>query len=169
MTIKTLAIAAVCIGAAMGTAEPARAVTISKSMFIDPSAACQLSVPTIDTAVRPKATGFRNEGIASAFTICGTSMFSIGGVLPTTMNIQLSVFDGASHSVSCTAVSRDSTGSGPVYSTKSAISSSTISLSWTGADFGAGFAGFANSVTCTLPGGVAITGVRITFPDEIGT
>ncbi|MFO1473032.1 MAG: hypothetical protein U1F20_00190 [Lysobacterales bacterium] len=37
-----------------------------------PADSCQLlSIPTTDTGVRPKATGFRNEGTTDQFVICG--------------------------------------------------------------------------------------------------
>jgi hypothetical protein len=45
--------------------------------------------------------------------------------------------------------------------------SSTASVYIYAADVG--FTGFANSVTCVLPPGVAITGLRLNFDDEIGT
>lgn len=163
---KILAAAAALIGAGVVMSQPAQAVTISKALFSDPSTACQLSIPTTDTAVRPKATGFRNEG-SNAFVICGTSMFSNGGV-PTSLLIQLTAFDGLSHSVSCTAVSRDSSGVGAVFSVKSTDVASATSISWSAADFGGTFVGFANSVTCTLPSGAAITGIRLGFADDVG-
>ena len=33
--------------------------------------ACQLSLPTIDTKVSPRATGYRNDGTSCTFVICG--------------------------------------------------------------------------------------------------
>ena len=167
MNTRILAAATAILGISLG--HSAQAGTVSKSLFTDPSSSCQLSIPTTDTAVRPKATGYRNEGTKSAFVICGTSMFTTGGVQATGLTLQMTSFDGATHDVSCPAVSRDSSGAAPVYSTKSASFGTGGVIGWAGSDFGGTFQGFANSVTCTLPGGVAITGVRITFPDEIGT
>lgn len=169
MNIKLLAATTALIGAGFGMVQPAQATTVSKSLFLDPSSSCQLSTPTTDTKVRPKATGYRNEG-ANAFVICGTGLFA--NSFPTGMQLQFISFDGQDHNVSCTAVSRDSGGLANItYSTKTlnVISGSLNSISWSGVDFGGAFSGYANSATCTLPGGVAITGTRITFPDEIGT
>ena len=59
------------VALAFGLSGTAHAVTQTRVTQIPAGAACQLSVPTIDTAVRPRATGFRNEGTTSAFTICG--------------------------------------------------------------------------------------------------
>ena len=160
---------ALATGLVLGMVQPAQAVTVSKSLFVDPSTSCQLSIPTTNTGVRPRATGYRNEG-ANAFVICGTSMFAWNS--PTSIQLQFIAFDGVSHDISCTAVTRDSGGAClGVYSTKAlnVVSGTTNSIVWSGADFGGGFEGFANSVTCTLPGGVAITGTRITFPDEVGS
>jgi hypothetical protein len=68
---------------------------------------CSLSIPTTDTKVRPKATGFRNEGTTNAFVICTfdtppggystTNNFTYAGVV-------LKSMDGADHDVTCTGV-----------------------------------------------------------------
>jgi len=167
MNTKMLAAATALIGATLGMAQPALAVTDSKTLFLDPSTACQLSIPTTDTAVRPKATGYRNEG-ANAFVICGTGQLAGGGA-PTSMSIQMLAFDGASHDVSCTAVNRQSSGSGPVYSTKvGTVDGSGGIIEWLPADVNS-FGGFASSMTCILPSGVSITGTRLVFPVEIGS
>lgn len=167
MTIKTLAIAAVFIGAAMGTGT-VEAVTVSKPMLIDPAMACQLSLPTIDTAVRPRATGYRNEG-ANAFVICGTAYFSNSVNIATELRLQMIAFDGATHdNVSCTAVNRQSAGGGEVFSAKLvSVGAGGATFSWAPADLN-NFNGFVNSVTCSLPTGVAITSIRLIFPDEVG-
>lgn len=168
MNIKLLAAATALISATVGMTPSAHAATTSKTLFLDPSTSCQLSVPTTDTAVRPKATGYRNEGTKSAFVICGTGQLLSGFDGATSLQIQMISFDGANHNVSCTAVNRQTSGVLPIYSTKvAAVDTFGTATVWLAADVG--FTGFASSVTCTLPGGVAISGVRLTFPDEIGT
>ncbi len=168
MNAKYLAVATAFLGTALGMVQPAQAVTISKNMFIDPSTACQLSLPTIDTAVRPRATGFRNEGTTGTFIICGTAYFAVGSATATLLQVQLTAFDGITRNVSCTAVTRQSTGDSPFFSTKvGSISSMGGSISWASADLD-NFSGFANSVTCNVPSGVAITGVRLVYPDDVG-
>lgn len=170
MNIKSIAAAAALVGATLGMTPSAQAVTISKSMFVDPSTACQLSLPTIDTVVRPRATGYRNEGTTGTFVICGTAYFSASSGTATSLQVQMTAFDGVSHAnVSCTAVTRQSSGGGEVFSTKVAATVPTTgaSLSWAPADLD-DFSGFANSVTCNVPAGVAITGVRLVYPDDVG-
>src|ERR1041384_3895416 len=106
MNTRILVAATALIGAGLGMSQSAQAVTISKPMLVDPSMACQLSLPTTDTAVRPRATGFRNEG-ANSFIICGTAYFSNSVNIATELRLQMIAFDGATHdNVSCTAVNR---------------------------------------------------------------
>lgn len=168
MNTKMLAAATALISATLGMAQPAQAVTISKPMLMDPAAACQLSLPTTDTAVRPRATGFRNEG-ANAFVICGTTYFSNSVNIATELRVQMVAFDGATHNnVSCTAVNRQSAGGGEVFSTKVvSVGPVGVDFTWAPGDLN-NFTGFVNSVTCTLPSGVAITAVRLVFPDDVG-
>lgn len=148
---------------------PATAAPITKTMFIDPSGVCQLSIPTTTSAIRPRATGVRNEGAETAFIICGfPNLFSSG---TNSINIQLATFDGAADTVNCTAVTRQSTGSGPVFVPRSIdvpSSGAAVTTTWTDAELGA-IGGFAYSITCALPEGVGITGVRMSIQDEIGS
>jgi hypothetical protein len=170
MNTKMLTAATALIGATLGMNQPAQAVTISKSMFIDPSTACQLSLPTFDTMVRPRATGYRNEGTAGTFVICGTAYFSAFSGTATSLQVQMTAFDGVAHAnVSCTAVTRQSTGGAETFNTRIAASVPTTgtSISWEPGDLD-NFSGFANSVTCNIPAGVAITGVRMVYPDDVG-
>ena len=161
-------LATAILGLAAGMAQPARAVDIIKTMFIDPSSACQLSIPTIDSAVRPRATGYRNEGASNAFVICGATFYSDFAGDVTSLQFQLTAFDGASHDVSCTAVNRQSAGDGAVFSAKvNSVGSGSNSISWTPAELNS-FGGIATSVTCNLPPGVAVTGIRLVINDNVG-
>jgi hypothetical protein len=168
MNIRTLAAAIAVIGATLAMAQPARALTISKPMMIDPSMACQLSIPTTDTAVRPRATGYRNEG-TNAFVICGTAYFSDSVNIATSLQLKMKAFDGATNdNVSCTAVNRQSGGGGEAYSTKKlSVGAGGTTFSWAPEDVN-DFTGYMNSVTCVLPAGVAITAIILRFPDEVG-
>ena len=131
--------------------------------------ACTLSTPTIDTKVRPKAIGFRNEGTTNAFIICGYP--TPDGSL-TQFNINFTPIDGAAHSISCTGVNGPPWA--PVYSAKVADSAGgQVSLSWTAADFG-GTAGNDMptgymSVTCNLPGQVTVDNVYVNYNEDVGT
>ncbi|QDQ74579.1 hypothetical protein FNZ56_12150 [Pseudoluteimonas lycopersici] len=143
---------------------PAGAATVYE--YVNPAVACQLSIPTTDTKVRPKASGYRNESDSNgAFVICGygkpTSSSSI-----TQINLTLLSMDGASHSVDCTAVSAvNGTNNTQKYVTKTAVVSGTngITVTWNPGDFGStsGDIPFtpSPSVTCILPPQTAITQV----------
>ena len=124
-----------------------------------PGDSCQLSIPTADTKVRPRANGYRNEGTTGNFVICG---YGNSRILQTRIaNIAASSLDGFAHSMSCTFTA----GSAPdmvSYVTK------TLSVPATGSDFvylsaedfggfyGDAFDNYHLSVTCNLPPGVAI-------------
>jgi hypothetical protein len=166
MNIKAILITAVAVGAALGMGRSAQAVTITKTVFVDPSAACQLSIPTTDTGVRPRATGYRNEGV-NAFVICGAT-YLYSSLTVSSLQINLRAFDGATHDMTCTAVDRSSSGGNEVYSSKSvSVGSGANFISWMPADLN-NFSNFAVSVTCSLPSGVAIAGIRLSVPDDVG-
>jgi len=162
-------IAALTFGIAISL--PAQAVTKARSVLSQGGTACQLSVPTTDTKVRPKASGFRNEGTASAFVICGYPTPD-GKLTQFTMRFQS--LDGAAHVVDCTGVNGPPNSA--VYSAKSVTpdEEGNGGLIWTAADFG-GTAGenMPNngymSATCTLPGEVSITKVTVDYDEDVGS
>jgi hypothetical protein len=145
-------------GLAMPT--PSGAATVYN--YMNPAGVCQLSIPTTDTAVRPKATGYRNESATeNAFVICGYGRTGAG----TVSQIDLTVLsmDGASHSVTCTAVSAVNGASTQKYSAKTVVvSANPVTIAWNPADFG-GTTEIpftpSPSVTCILPAQTAITQV----------
>lgn len=163
MRATVIALATALLGTAL-LPRPASAGFTFKTLTQDASNACTLSIPTTDTGVRPKATGFRNEGGKSAFVICSVDVDTAGNDT-TYIGLTLASFDGASHSVNCTAVARYS-------DTLANIQYYTIPTLSTAAD-----GSFTNlstagappsvydhqrrvlSVTCTLPPGAAIMSV----------
>ncbi len=134
--------------------------------YMNPAAACQLSIPTTDTKVRPRATGYRNESNTnSAFVICGYGKPTSSSFI-TQINLTLLSMDGATHSVDCTAVSAvNGSNVTQKYVTKTVIVSGTngINATWNPVDFGStsGDIPFTPlpSVTCILPPQTAITQV----------
>ena len=178
-----LSTALACFVAAYGLAivPAATAAEVVQTMVV-PGATCQLSIPTTNTGVRPKATGFRNESTTTGnFVICPlvTPTVRSTNANPLTNGyIILSSLDGQAHSVSCTAVA----GFGgnvfpPKYSTKSiaipASTSDSVAGSWTLADFGQssgdsiyGSAWF--TITCNLPPQVQIQTLQGNYYTEIG-
>ena len=54
----------------LATAPVAIATEVQQTIIV-PGSVCQLSIPTTNTGVRPKATGFRNESTTTGnFVIC---------------------------------------------------------------------------------------------------
>lgn len=125
------------------------------------ASACQLSIPTTSTQVRPKANGYRNESTTtSAFVICGYTNPTAGAVK--TFILRTASMDGTAHTFNCTGVVGNAgTGSPQAYATKAITTTAdgmAISTSWAPADFGieSNFGATFPSVTCTLPPQVAI-------------
>jgi len=152
---------------------PVGAVIHATYNYLNPGAACQLSIPTTDTAVRPKATGFRNESTAkSAFVICGYGMPS-NDQLVTSIDLYFISIDGGSRNVSCTAVSGTAGLFPQVYSTKSATSATTVTdMRWLPSDFSGTSQipyTFSPSVTCTLPPETSIVFVADGYNLDVGS
>ncbi|HET7125932.1 MAG TPA: hypothetical protein VFI26_02385 [Lysobacter sp.] len=133
---------------------------------IQPANNCQLSVPTIDTKARPRATGFRNEGSNNIFVICGFDHpRGLAANTPTGMSLELTNYDGHHHGVSCTGVVGPQGGSPPQYSTETltfdeAAFQTRIAMFLPSVFNGASMTNFDMdivSITCLLPPGVAIT------------
>ncbi len=143
---------------------PAGAATQAKTYDYSPGDACQLSIPTTDTKVRPRANGYRNEGTSSQFVICGMGGYENDTV--TAMSLRFTAMDGIARSMSCTGYTGLPGWPGGVhYSTKTVSVPATGygSQSWTASDFGGNageviFGGLNLSVTCTLPPNVALQG-----------
>ena len=151
----------------------ARANLITAYFKANAADACQLSVPTIDTVVSPRATGYRNGGTAGVFVICGYSNESSYELFYA--NYMLASTDGQSHTVTCTGVNAIyNYPSGPqtyVSKTYTIPTGGYTAAGWGPEDFNATktiplSANF--SMTCNLPPGTAITYLYSSYSDEIG-
>ncbi len=163
----------------------ANAVTQNRLVAQTGANMCKLSIPTIDSKVRPKATGFRNEGTTNQFVICTfNSPPGLTGASPEPKDALLYLYsiDGANHpAVTCTGVNslpditpaqqfvpktNDVNTTGPF----GAFGTQYV---WVPADFGAAgtipsFTG-QFSVTCILPPQV---GIKVGFSnsdEDVGT
>jgi hypothetical protein len=155
----------------------ARAVT-TWGYSASSGADCQLSIPTLDTKFRPKASGARNESTKDTyFVICPAQGFSsaIDTVTQVVGDFSFTPPPGVSGAtISCTAVSGSASAFNLRYSTKTATFPGYAPISWAGGDFG-GLDGspipnsLVMSVTCTLPPGAAIDSVETISAYEIGT
>ena len=70
LSVVAGSITVLALGLGMGMGQSAHAATQNRLMAALGSDSCKLSVPTTDTKVRPRATGFRNEGTTNQFVIC---------------------------------------------------------------------------------------------------
>ena len=172
--IIRLAIPTCLLALGLATPSSTHAALRQTWSFGNPASACQLSIPTTDTQVRPKATGYRNESTTkSAFVICGYDTPSVDSRSKQVL-IYFTSMDGVSRNISCTAVSGMAGAEDMGYSTKSISSTAAdtyTALLWTAADFGGTTDipyGEAVSVTCTLPPETAITQIMNAFDYEIG-
>ena len=162
------------IACAFAMPAPSHAALRQNWGYGNPADACQLSIPTTDTQVRPKASGYRNESTSkSAFVICGYSTPTYDSTSKQIL-IYFTSMDAVSRNISCTAISGMAGAEPLTYSTKSISSTAAetyTALLWTPADFGGTTDipyGEAVSVTCTLPPQTAITQVINAFDYEIG-
>lgn len=152
-------------------ASPTQATTVTRVMEDQGGPACQLSVPTTSTQVRPRASGMRNEGTTAAFVICQfaatSSPFSQAGIV-------LASIDGADHRLSCTAMSGYPTQKA-YYSTFDifvhASDTAGTSIGWNSAYFDPSLATLPSrgfSVTCNLPPGMAIVSTLAFYDEDVG-
>ena len=163
-------IAMLALGIALSL--PADAVEQSRRIRAQGGTPCQLSVPTIDTKIRPRATGMRNEGTTNAFVICG---FPTPNGSLTEFNVVLQTIDGVDHAVSCTGVNGQGTATA-VYVAKNINTGTDPNflplLTWDASDFG-GAAGDNFpvgyfSVTCILPTQTSIPYLFADYNEDVG-
>jgi len=121
--------------------------------------ACQQVLPGSNSKLAFKATGVRNESATTgSFVVCPLpSTVTFGSNVFTDVWLQLYSIDGASHDVTCTAVTGFLLSTLQYSSKTSTVSGSNQAvLEWTAADFGGSAGGLigdsnAFSVTCALP------------------
>ncbi|MFT3897592.1 MAG: hypothetical protein QM719_07835 [Thermomonas sp.] len=153
------------------TASPAQATTVTRVMEDQGGPACQLSVPTTSTQVRPRASGMRNEGTTSAFVIC---QFTATSSPFTQGSIVLASIDGADHSVSCTGMSGYVTQTAYFATFNIFVRASDTagtSVGWNSGYFDPSLSTLPSrgfSVTCNLPPGLAIIGTYAYYDEDVG-
>lgn len=150
---------------------PAGAVDNLDYVFSNAAQACQLSLPTIDTKVSPRATGFRNDGSATTYVICGLwKPVADSDYIDAT--IYLATADGAAHDVACTGVNGEADGVQTYVSkTVHVVSGGSNAAVFSPADFGGTTSipsGFNFSITCALPPHATIERVRSHVSRNIG-
>jgi len=168
-------------------AMPAQAVTQTRTVTTPGARLCTLSIPTTDTKVRPKATGFLNEGTTNAFVICAVDS-SPGQVQisaaesttdPSYVALIFSSIDGAPHSFSCTGVNSWPSGGqfAPMHYVQKTVAIDPLSdpfvqVTWGATDFGGTThipTSGVFSVTCLLPPGAAILFSGTIATEDVGS
>lgn len=142
-----------------------------------PGGACQLSIPTTNTGVRPKATGFRNESTTTSnFVFCPLPYVNYSQAYEY-KNVGVTVYsiDEEVHSVTCIlAVGINGSSIPTMYSAKT-VTVPGQAFYWTALDFGGTTSGnpipgsSLSSVTCNLPPQTGITFVQTGFNYQPGT
>jgi hypothetical protein len=139
---------AATIALASAIAMPASAAVLYESSLSSAAATCQLSIPTIDTVVAPRANGYRNPGTQGAFVICG--VVAPADAEFNSISMVLLSLDGQSHPMSCTGVNGIPGVFAQTYATKTfTVPAGGVGLAFNPGDFGA--------VTPTIPGSQAFT------------
>ena len=151
----------------------AQAIERSRNSFYNPAQSCQLSLPTLETKVSPRATGYRNDGTTGVYVICGLARPTDDSLL-LGAGIYFHSSDNLAHAFDCTAVGGEP---GDIhYATKPVTlpaGAAWTVAQYTASDFQAGateIPGGENlSITCGLPAHVAITGLSSYYTVEVGT
>ena len=168
MSVTKLAAIIVLANAAFATM-PAAAVEKSRFLWDQGGPACQLSVPTTSSQVRPRATGMRNEGTSNQFVICQYASTSSAF---TNAYIYFQTIDGANHTVQCTGMRGTAAGGDAFYSTKSGDTdvAGYNQFTWSPADFGetTDFGNAMFSVTCILPAGTSLIATQAIYAEDVG-
>ena len=168
---------------------PAQAATQNRVVTTPGARLCTLSIPTTDTGVRPKATGFRNEGTTTAFVICAfDSPPGQAGIYsteasgdPEMVYLFFSSIDGHAHTFDCTGVN-SWPGNSMIFTVpmQYVVKTATVdpaidpgsAFAWQPADFGGGThipTSGSFSVTCKLPPGTAITLGAYSTEEDVGS
>lgn len=146
-------------------ANPASAATENRFQTAQGGVVCKPSDMVTNTYIKAKATGLRNEGTAVTYILCGFESSNSRNDVGTINQITIALYslNGASKSVSCTAVNGFANGA-PIYATKAINTNANgtqAQLTFDAADFG-GTSGDPLpesdfwSLTCGLPGSTSV-------------
>ena len=145
--------------------QPAHAATDSRYQTAQGGVSCKPTDMVVNTGIKAKSTGLRNEGTTAAFVICGFESSNSRADYGTIQSFTIALFslNAVSITVSCTAVN-GTPDSPPIYATKSMatrINGAGALMSFDASDFGGAAgdslpAGDYWSITCSLPGKTSI-------------
>lgn len=160
--------------AALAIPAPAQAVTQQRLSPFLGADMCKLSVPTIDSKVRPRATGFRNEGTSNVFVICTLHVDNGPGSASIPLQdagLLVRSVDGVSREVKCTGVNGFPEFTTQQFVAKTATTGAQVQLWWTQDDFGS-TTGIPTtgvfSITCLLPPNMALDMGLANMYEDVG-
>jgi hypothetical protein len=98
--------ASIAAVALASVAHPAGAVVETRKQTAQGGVVCKLTDVGMNLTVKAKATGFRNEGTAGTFVVCGMESANSQDAIGTIKGLTIGLYslDGASKDVTCTAV-----------------------------------------------------------------
>ena len=168
MNRMTIVSGVVMIAIGVGMGSPLHAATQLREIHAQGGPACQLSIPTTDTKVQPKAIGFRNVGTTNTFVICSLTMpdGTFAG-----LEIGASTLDGhPAANMNCTgAYGRPAPGNSMQYVTKAGqVSGGQRWYGWGPSDFPSFNAGAYLSITCLLPAQTSIDSIDGYYYEDVG-
>ena len=153
-----VSIAAVLAGSML---QPANAATETRYQTAQGGVVCKPTDMVMNSTLKAKSTGLRNEGTASTFVICGFESSNSRSDFGTIQGISMGLFalNGVSTTVTCTAVNGFADSS-PIYATKNVATNANGTatlLNFDASDFGGSVGDPLPdsdfwSITCTLPG-----------------
>jgi hypothetical protein len=158
--MKLLLIAPIAMLAMASATGQATAGTDVRYQTAQGGVVCKGTDPTLNTALKAKATGFRNEGTSGAFIVCGMESSNSRSDTGTIQVMRLGLYslNNIATPVNCTAVN-GYIASNPLYKTRTVTTKTdgtAVLVQFDASDFG-GTAGepLANndywSITCSLP------------------
>ena len=169
---KSRPVAAGTLAIGLSLAPAAKAATQDVWYVTSPGDSCQLSIPTTDTQVRPRASGYRNEGSSNQFVICGWGSSVQHSMV--VANLVVQSMDGMAHDMTCTfTTSSDAVAPLTYVSVTQQVPASGINYyqlhgGMVGGTFGMPFSTSRLSVTCILPANVALVELQNQQRIEIG-
>ena len=163
--MKLPLIASIAALALAAIASPATAGTDVRYQTAQGGVVCRGTDPTLNTMLRAKSTGFRNEGTTGAFIVCGMESSNSREETGTIQVMRLGLYslNAKAIPISCTAVN-GYIASNPLYKTRTVTTNTdgtAVLVQFDAADFG-GVSGdpLANndyrSITCNLPGKTSV-------------
>ncbi|MGY0613073.1 MULTISPECIES: hypothetical protein [unclassified Luteimonas] len=163
------AFTSILLTGALALALPASAGSLTQSLQVNGSGACQAALPNYEGQIRKRPLAIQNEGTSLAFVTCSPTSVQFRDMHAFGQSVYLANDSAVDVTVSCTGVMGGGAGNDPPeYSTKSVtLPAGTVAgISWSTADLPdyAPRSGTPFNTSCTLAPGV---GVRTLYVHQL--